>query len=91
MTAVAAVIAALLLIIAAALWLELRAERQAAARILASYLLDAREGPPVSLLRVLGMRPCLCGDCCQCGDWLAECPVHTADFWRGQLEREPTS
>ena len=74
MTAVATVIAALLIVLAAALWLELRAERQAAARVLASYLRDtAREGP------------------CRCGEWLAECPVHTADFWRGQLDREPTS
>ncbi len=51
MVTVAAVIAALLIALAAALWLELRAERQAAARVLASYLLDAaaREEPPVSL------------------------------------------
>ncbi len=49
MTAVAVVIAALLIVIAAALWLELRAERQAA--VLASYLLDAaaRDEPPASL------------------------------------------
>ncbi len=51
MTAVATVIAALLIVLAAALWLELRAERQAAARVLASYLLDAaaRDDPPASL------------------------------------------
>src|SRR5258708_9330550 len=49
MPAVAVVIAALLIVIAAALWLELRAERQAA--VLASYLLDAaaRDEPPASL------------------------------------------
>src|SRR5260370_1664545 len=70
MIAVATVIAALLIIIAAALWLELRAERQAAARVLASYLLDAAAGddaPPVlgwgpgGLVRLpprTALRPC---------------------------------
>src|SRR5260370_9078596 len=55
MTAVTVVIAALLIILAAALWLEFRAERQAAARVLASYLLDAaaRDDAPA----VLGWGP----------------------------------
>ncbi len=71
MTAVAVVIAALLIVLAAALWLELRAERQAAARILASYLLDAAcEDAPVNLAwgpgglvrlpRRVAFRPCGC-------------------------------
>ncbi len=55
MLTVATVIAALLIVLAAALWLELRAERQVAARVLASYLLDAaaRDDAPA----VLGWGP----------------------------------
>ena len=55
MVTAAVVIAALLIVLAAALWLEFRAERQMAARVLASYLLDAaaRDDAPA----VLGWGP----------------------------------
>ncbi len=74
MVTAAVVIAALLIVLAAALWLEFRAERQMAARVLASYLLDAaaRDDAPAvlgwgpgGLVRLpprTAFRPCGCLD-----------------------------
>jgi len=79
--AVAGVLAAGVVLLAA----ELRAERRLTARFLTARVqaLDA-------FIRV-PRGPCRCGDCCQCGDWLAGCPVHTRDFWAARISEESAS
>ena len=79
--------------LAAAWALAMRAERRLERRLTAR-LLAARAQAPGALIRVpqqVPRGPCRCGDCCQCGDWLAGCPVHTRDFWAARISEESAS
>ncbi len=75
--------------LAAAWALAMRAERRLERRLTAR-LLTARVQALDALIRV-PRGSCRCGDCCQCGDWLAGCPVHTRDFWAARISEESAS